>query len=154
MAPVKRHSRPVRRNGSTAPASLVGAALMMDLAIRNVMRGCPGVGTIVRHSGMRLQSAIADLRRRPGIHTPGGGYGFRARKSAPRNDAVFVIHHAPTQEPAAAWLRTDFQEKQIILTKAPWLTGPVNRFSDELSPTVNWLWASFPSTSLRARSNP
>src|ERR1700731_164369 len=32
-----------------------------------------------RHSGMRLRSAIADLRRRPGIHTPDRGYGFRAR---------------------------------------------------------------------------
>src|SRR5712692_3180476 len=31
---------------------------------------------------MRLRSAIADLRRRPGIHTPGGGYGFRARARA------------------------------------------------------------------------
>src|SRR5437879_6488540 len=28
---------------------------------------------------MRLRSATADLRRRPGIHTPDGGYGFRAR---------------------------------------------------------------------------
>src|ERR1700730_13352391 len=31
---------------------------------------------------MRLRSAIADLRRRPGIHTPCRGYGFRARASA------------------------------------------------------------------------
>src|SRR5713226_7410090 len=30
--------------------------------------------------------------RRPGIHTPGGGYGFRARSQelAPRNDEIFL----------------------------------------------------------------
>src|ERR1700676_4347184 len=40
---------------------------------------------------MRLQSATGDRRRRPGIHTPGRGYGFRARARArPGMTAVFV----------------------------------------------------------------
>jgi hypothetical protein len=37
-----------------------------------------------RHSGMRLRSAIADLRRRPGIHNRDREYGFRARAIGPR----------------------------------------------------------------------
>src|SRR6266403_1471577 len=41
------------------------------------------------HSGMRHRSAIADLRRRPGIHIPDRGYGLRAR--SPRNDSERLI---------------------------------------------------------------
>src|SRR6185295_3651856 len=49
-----------------------------------------------RHSGMRLRSAIADLRRRPGIHTPDGGYGFRARSLSDKIDAVnFALSSRP-----------------------------------------------------------
>src|SRR6266702_7219601 len=45
--------------------SLAGAALI------SIKHAC--------HSGMRRRSAIADLRRRPGIHSHDRGYGFRAR---------------------------------------------------------------------------
>src|ERR1700676_1171537 len=47
---------------------------------------------------MRLRSAIADLRRKPGIHTPDRGYGFRARSShsRPGNDE----NHDPTHRHA------------------------------------------------------
>ncbi len=38
--------------------------------------------SIVCHSGMRLWSAIAGQRCRPGIHIPCRGYGFRARARA------------------------------------------------------------------------
>src|ERR1700737_507340 len=45
---------------------------------------------------MRLQSAIADQRRRPGIHTPCGGYGFRARSFGTKLTSVnFVPNERP-----------------------------------------------------------
>jgi hypothetical protein len=44
---------------------------------------------------MRLQSAVADQRRRPGIHTPRRGYGFRARARArPGMTSVVLIASA------------------------------------------------------------
>jgi modification methylase len=57
-------------------------------ARRNPQRDGGGLNPkhFLRHSGMRLQSAIADLRRRPGIHNHDREYGFRARAEEARND--------------------------------------------------------------------
>src|ERR1700730_1827603 len=51
-----------------------------------------------RHSGMRLRSAIADLRRRPGIHTPDRGYGFRARSLSAKLTKTSILSRAPAPE--------------------------------------------------------
>src|SRR6202011_6059067 len=92
-----------------------------------------GTLTLCRHSGMRPRSAIADLRRRPGIHTHDRGYGFRARDCvAPRNDGYLIC--SMDQQTESASMSNGLIDLISILDLEP---IEVNMFRGN-SPKTSW----------------
>jgi hypothetical protein len=104
---------------------------LLDIWLRLIRFVVPSLVTVERECNLRVSHVDGDY-----LELIGRSRRLRRMKAHLRC-ANCASENDGTQKLAAHGCGRVFLAKQITLIKAPWLTGPVNRFSNYLSTGVN-----------------